>query len=103
MRRQELDGFVEGLFGREEAIDLTERAHRSLDMLGELRAMFAALHEMATDQSKPTTEKDIEITLKHMREMTKNVEHEMHAVVLACKRARKQMLNTLPIQKPTLH
>jgi hypothetical protein len=103
MRRQELDGFVEGLFGREEAIDLPERAHRSLDMLGEMRAMFAAVHEVATDLSKPANDKSMETTLKHMREMTKNAEHEMHAVVLSCKRARKQMLDTLPAQKPTLH
>ena len=103
MRRQELDGFVEGLFGREEAVDLPERAHRSLDMLGEMRAMFAAVHEVATDLSKPANDKSMETTLKHMREMTKNAEHEMHAVVLSCKRARKQMLDTLPAQKPTLH
>jgi hypothetical protein len=45
----------------------------------------------------------METTLKLMREMTKNAEHEMHAVVLSCKRARKQMLDTLPAQKPTLH
>ena len=30
MRRQELDGFIEGLFGAEEAIDLPKRAHRGL-------------------------------------------------------------------------
>jgi hypothetical protein len=57
IRRQELDGFVEGLFGREEAIDLPERAHRSLDLLGEMRAMFAAVNEVATDLSKPANDK----------------------------------------------
>ena len=31
MRRQEFDGFVEGLFGREEVVDLPKRAHRALD------------------------------------------------------------------------
>ena len=38
MRRQELDGFVEGLFGDEEVLDLPERANRSLDLLAEMRA-----------------------------------------------------------------
>jgi hypothetical protein len=103
MRRQELEGFIAGLFGREDAIDLPERAHRGLDILGEMRAMFVAVHEVATDQTKAGTDKDMETTLKHMREMTKNAEHEMHAVVLSCKRARKQMLDTLPAPKPTLH
>ena len=40
MRRQELDGFIEGLFGREEVVDLPERAHRGLDELGQMRALF---------------------------------------------------------------
>jgi hypothetical protein len=40
IRRQELDGFVAGLFGREDAIDLPERAHRGLDMVGEMRALL---------------------------------------------------------------
>ena len=43
IRRQELDGFVEGLFGAEEAIDLPERAHRGLGVLGELRALIAGM------------------------------------------------------------
>jgi hypothetical protein len=45
----------------------------------------------------------METTLRHVREMTKNAEHEMHAIVLACKRARKQMLAGSPATKPTMH
>jgi hypothetical protein len=39
VRRQELDGFVEGLFGLEEHIDLPERAHQALGVLAEMRAI----------------------------------------------------------------
>ena len=28
IRREELDGFVEGLFGKEQSLELPERAHR---------------------------------------------------------------------------
>ena len=38
-RRQELGGFVGGLFGKQEHIDLPERAHRALNSLSEMRAM----------------------------------------------------------------
>jgi hypothetical protein len=38
-----------------------------------------------------------------MREMTRIAEHEMHEVVLSCKRARRQMLAGLPASKPTMH
>jgi hypothetical protein len=77
MRRQELDGFIHGLFGREEAIDLPERALRSLDDLGQMRALFAAVVEVATDETKAATDTDMEKTLRHLREMTKNAKHEL--------------------------
>jgi hypothetical protein len=103
IRRQELDGFVEGLFGAEETMDLPERAHRSLGTLSEMRALIAGVLDVATNGSKAATVGDIEGTLRHMREMTRIAEHEMHAVVLSCKRARRDMLASLPARKPTLH
>jgi hypothetical protein len=59
--------------------------------------------DVAADETKTATDRAIEMTLRRMGEMTKNAEHEMHSVVLACKRARKQMLGELPAKKPTLH
>jgi hypothetical protein len=103
MRRQELDGFIEGLFGGEEMIDLPKRAHRGLDELGQMRALFGAVAALATDDAKLATDKGMETTLRHMREMTRNAEHEIHAVVLACTRARRQMLAGMPTSKPTVH
>jgi hypothetical protein len=103
IRRQELDGFVEGLFGTEETLDLPERAHRSLNVLGELRSLIAGARDVALDGSKAAGARDIEETLQHMKEMTLIAEHEMHAVVLSCKRARRDMLAALPARKPTLH
>ena len=48
-RQQELDGFVEGLFGQDDVVDLPERAHRAMDGLAEMRALFAATAEVADD------------------------------------------------------
>ena len=53
IRREELDGFVEGLFGKEQSLELPERAHRALDALSELRAIFDGLHELAGNPTKP--------------------------------------------------
>src|SRR5215831_7622078 len=39
IRREELDGFVEGLFGAAESLELPERAHRAIATLSELRAI----------------------------------------------------------------
>jgi hypothetical protein len=81
---------------------LPERAHHGLDVLSELRALFAAVPEVATHETKAATEKDMKTTLGHMHDMTKNAEHEMHATLLSCKRARKQMLAVFRAQKSSL-
>ena len=103
IRVQEIEGFVHGLFGRQEEIDLPERAHRALDDLGKMRAMFAAVRDFVNDEGKAARLKEMETTLRHMREMTKNAEHAMHTVLLSCKRARRQMLAGMPASKPTMH
>lgn len=103
MRMQELDGFFHGLFGADEEVEVPERAHRGLESLAEMRTMFAAVVDVAGDKTKPGTIKDRETTLRLLREITKNAEHEIHAIVLACSRARKQMLAGLLVKKPTIH
>jgi hypothetical protein len=103
MRVQEIEGFVHGLFGREEEIDLPERAHHALDDLGKMRALFGAVQKVASGVVKDATLDNMEVTLRHMREMTKNAEHAMHTVVLYCKRARRQMLAGVLASKPTMH
>jgi hypothetical protein len=57
MRCQELDGFIDGLFGREEMIDLPKRAHCGLDELGQMPALFGAVAALATDDAKPATDR----------------------------------------------
>jgi hypothetical protein len=103
LRRQELEGFVEGLFGKEEALDFPERAHRGLGALSEMWALFEGTEAVAREEAKTGTERDMEKTLRLLRQMTKDAEHEIHAILLSCKRARRQMLASLPAQKPTLH
>jgi hypothetical protein len=68
-----------------------------------MRVLIAGVLDVAADRNKAATIGDIEGTLRHMREMTRIAEHEMHEVVLSCKRARRQMLAGLPASKPTMH
>jgi hypothetical protein len=103
MRREELDGFIEGLFGAHESLDFPERAHRALSVLAEIRAMLEGVHEVADNPTKPGTPADISDTLGHLREFTRIAEHEMHELVLSCTRARRQMLRTMPAARPIVH
>jgi hypothetical protein len=102
-RRQELDGFVEGLFGRQEHIDLPERAHRALNSLSEMRAMLEGIRLLMEDKTKTGAHSEITETIHNLRELTKIAEHEMHEVVLSCKRARRQLLRQFSASKPVLH
>jgi hypothetical protein len=103
IRCQELDGFVDGLFGDKATIGLPERAHRGLETLSEVRALMAAVVQMASDETKAATGQDLETTLRNVGELTKVAENEIHAIVLSCARARRQMLVILTATKPTLH
>ena len=103
MRREEVDGFVEGLFGAAESIDLPEKAHRALNILSDLRAILEGVRSVASDENKPATAADLAGTLRHLRELSRIVEDEMHAVLLSCTRARRNMIPGVQSVKPTLH
>ena len=103
IRRQEIDGFVEGLFGGSEEIDLPERANASLGMLAEMRGMVAGAHDLTTREVEPADPAQIHETFRHVRELTRIMEREIHAVVLDCTRARREMLRDAPSRRSTLH
>ncbi len=103
VRQQELDGFIEGLFGREEHIDLPERAHQSLGGLAEIRAMFAAIIDLLDDASKSAETDELKGLARNIQEMTIIIETEMNKAILSCKRARRQLLEQISATKPTMH
>ena len=103
IRRQEIEGFFEGLFAGEEEADLPAKASAALDSLGHLRAMMASVYDVAIDESKPATPSDIATTMKHLRELTLAMEFEINRVVLDCTRARRQMLGSVSNAGSTRH
>ena len=71
--------------------------------MAELRAIFEAIRVLAADETKAAAPSEIARTLRNVRELTRIGEHEIHAAVLACTRARRQLLQHLPVSKPALH
>lgn len=102
-RREELDGFIEGLFNGEDEIELPEKARTALDILGEIRGMFAGAHDLAVADTQPGDVSQLEETFKHLREMSRIAEREINNVILDCTRARRQMLAGATAERPTLH
>jgi len=103
IRQQELEGFVEGLFNGEDHIDLPERAHEALGHLGELRAMMAGICDLVARDVEAESKTTLETTFKHVRELTRIMEAEIHEAVLSCTRARRQMTETVATHHPTMH
>ena len=103
VRLEELDGFTEGLSNGEEVIDLPERAHQAIGHLSELRAMMASICELVSRDPNADDPTQLDTTFKHLRELTRIMETEIHAAVLSCTRARRQMLEGILTEKPTIH
>ena len=103
IRRQELDGFTEGLFGGEDELDLPAKASSALDTLGEVHALISGLHQVASDASIPAAPSDIATSLEHMRELTRIAETEINRAVLDCTRARRQAMGSVGTTRATRH
>ena len=103
IRLEELDGFMEWLFNGEDAIDLPERAHEAVGHLAELRAMMAGICDLVARDPNAHDRTQLDTTFKHLRELTRIMETEMHETVLSCTRARRQMLEGTPTIRPTIH
>lgn len=98
VRREEIEGFVDGLFVDKDEMDLLESAHKSISILGEIRSIFAAVEHLA---SQPASVASITETIKHFQQMSRIAEHEINVVIQSCKRARAHALETLPVERPT--
>ena len=103
-RTEELEGFIDGLFGDEEVIDLPERANEALDNLGEINTMMHGILDlMERESAPPASEQEVVSMFRKVRELSRIAEKELHALVLSCKRARQQVLSTIAVDKPTIH
>lgn len=102
-RLDELDGFVDGLFGSASEIHLPESAHEALVILGELRGMFAGSLPLLQDEAKPASAADLKDLIQNFQKLSIIAEAEMHKIVPACKHARAGHVAAMAVTRPTLH
>jgi hypothetical protein len=103
VRKQEIDGFVDGLFGPHEDLDLPAIAHAGLDILGQIRAMLAGAIDLLDDSGKPASPDDLGGLTENLKTLQPILEQEMNVVILACTRARRQLLSETGLPKPLVH
>ena len=88
-RREELDGFAEGLFGPEDDVPLPERASEALNHIGDIRALFFDVEQMLLDESITTSPSELRSLLKNLQQITRVAEKELHVLVISCAKARQ--------------
>ena len=103
IRHEELVGFVEGLFGPKEELDLPDRAYRTLDQLSQICEFLCTVQEVRSHPHEHMTQAEIANALTTLRTLTGVAEHEIHEAVLSCASARRVMLRRPPARKTTLH
>jgi hypothetical protein len=84
VRRQEIDGFVAGLFGQRDTVVLSKHATAALDSLGDIRALLQHLRNFLDDPSKSTTPAGLAASMSSVRELTRALEDAMNNVVRQC-------------------
>ena len=103
VRKQEIEGFMDGLFGPHEELDLPESARDGVGALGQIRAMLAGAINLLDDTGMPAAPDDLNGLADNLQALEPILEQEMNTVVLSCTRARRQLLAEKQGSKPTAH
>ena len=89
-RSQELAGFVDGLFGDDEEMDLPEKAHEALDLLAKVHSMFASTVALLEIEASPAEHRELIDLLRNFQKMTITADEEINRIIQSCKRVRAQ-------------
>lgn len=102
-RTEEIEGFVDGLFGNDESVDLPERAVEGTEQLGKINAMLHGVICLLEDPDQAGTDRELADTFRNVKELSSIAEEELHAVILACVHARREGLRQTGVQRGTVH
>lgn len=89
-RAEEIHGFLTGIFGDQENLEVPEPMAESLDTLMELGEMFSGMQALLEDPQKPASTTDLKALKTHLAELTHIVEQEIHSVVIGGRILREQ-------------
>ena len=102
-RAEEFEGLLEGLLGDEESLDLPERAVQGMNELAEINAMVCGVLDLLEEETPDAPDDKLSGIRKNVSELAIIAEQEIHAVVLACKKARAKSMTWEDGAPPTYH
>ena len=88
-RAEEIHGFLTGIFGDQENLELPESMADSLDTLMGLGEAFSGMQALLEDHEKPASPADLKALKVQIAELTHIVEQEIHAIVIAARVLRE--------------
>jgi hypothetical protein len=94
LRQQEIEGFMDGLFGPHEEMDLPESAGDAVGILGKVRAFLTGVITLLDNPGQPAGNDDLAGMSENLQALAIVAEKEMNTVLLSCTRARKQATAT---------
>ena len=103
IRQQEIEGFIDGVFGNNEELDLPETAHEAIDVLGEMRGMLAGVGNLLDDVSKPSELSELKALIYNLQEIGTIIAKEMNVAIQSCRRTRGHGGPHGPVDNTSLH
>lgn len=103
MRDQEVWNFCLGLVGTDPDPKFPDRTMKTIAVLSRVRDMCVRTRELAEDLEKDLSIEDCAGLIQQFRQVTKVAEHEIHEAVLACTRARRNLMQGMPPGRPVFH
>ncbi|MEK6247356.1 MAG: hypothetical protein N2C12_04205, partial [Planctomycetales bacterium] len=103
-RIEEIEGFIEGIFGNEEEVGLPERAFEGMEQIGQINSMLHGVIDLVvTESAAGSPDDDLAATYENVKQLTPIAEQEIHAVVLSCTQARTQSAPPTSRSQSTFH
>lgn len=105
VRREEIDAFVDGLFGSCDYIDIDRSAERALDTMAQIRALLQQLRKHLDDPVKPASSRGLIKSLRSVEKLMQPLEAAMNAIVAQCQGQARTAPKHPPVhqQRRTLH
>jgi hypothetical protein len=103
LRAQELEGFVDGLFGSQDEMLLPQKAHDAVRVLADLYSMLGGAAELLADEEKPAPANELKALLRNLQQLTIVADELINKAVQSCKRSRSQRpeaTNIMPSMRP---
>ena len=90
-RVEEMEGFLTGVFGDQENLEMPAPMGKSLDTLMELEGIFSSVQALLENPGKLAAASDVEGLQNQLAELTTIAEQEIHTVVVGARELRGQV------------